>query len=873
MANNKAIQILRGSRDYDPSEINNELLDGQPFYSKKNEQLYVGDKSKVVETDANGNPTSYITRPAGASWIKPGEGNGSFISACLEDEDGNEYSTSDLPNAGGHESIAFGKGNNAQGNRSVIFGAMNKSSGQNNATFGSWNTNNCSNSIISGLQNTYIKGSNSIILRSENDIGQHEGITSDNNIISGYNNTVIQSYNIVNGEENYIAADNNIVSGYNNESIRNYSYLLGSNLQSTENDYKTAVGYYNADLPNSLFEIGNGNSSSGKNAFSVNRDGDAFVQNRLTVGREDSGDPDASLFVADENGACLLNLTPQYTILNPTQSGYQFSMHREVSSPEDDDFIIKNSTQNFVIARSGLLADDRNQTNYRYAEFGSGQGLEQVSLGYNVTTTRLGYDKYTTIGNGTFRTFGIYSNASNGKYMQLGYWDSEKPIDNIYLTATDQFNFNLSGSDKFNISKTTVTSKVPFKSESSITSGGSVSVGADLILTNASQISFRYLGEDNITEKHSKIYHSGGTIYTNSDNLIINSPVEIRGSLICNTSPSYDTSVIRKKDLYINGGIVPEYSYDRRSRLVWQHKSGTNELTWTKKDPNMTDVTNFKDIDSFLQPGIYKVMSDIAAQQILNLPEPYAGVLEVHFGAKDLDDGYAWAYPIQDYMTVNGRTTYRRYSILKSGEGTFDSWGPWCKIGTMTALSGYDDTKGTIESRLTNLGFKSGVCAIFKPDTYQLEEATVNKGASPEVNMYAPPGSILQGTQYNYIRKCGKFVIFHLELVGTKLTNIPAETAFARIPLDLAPKASDNGVTFLGTRSALTNNEDPNFFAYEYPSLFKIKSDGWIICQEDINYTTQQILVASGGGKWGSYQKYRTDYHTPRIVIDAFWSI
>ena len=35
--NNKAIQILRGSVEYDPNNnINGELLDGQPFYSKKN---------------------------------------------------------------------------------------------------------------------------------------------------------------------------------------------------------------------------------------------------------------------------------------------------------------------------------------------------------------------------------------------------------------------------------------------------------------------------------------------------------------------------------------------------------------------------------------------------------------------------------------------------------------------------------------------------------------------------------------------------------------------------------------------------------------------------------------------------------------------
>lgn len=35
MANNKSIQILRGSTTYDPTTSEEVLLDGQPFYSKK----------------------------------------------------------------------------------------------------------------------------------------------------------------------------------------------------------------------------------------------------------------------------------------------------------------------------------------------------------------------------------------------------------------------------------------------------------------------------------------------------------------------------------------------------------------------------------------------------------------------------------------------------------------------------------------------------------------------------------------------------------------------------------------------------------------------------------------------------------------------
>lgn len=43
--NNKSIQILRGSESYDPSKSDEVLLDGQPFYSKKTGDLYIGDGS------------------------------------------------------------------------------------------------------------------------------------------------------------------------------------------------------------------------------------------------------------------------------------------------------------------------------------------------------------------------------------------------------------------------------------------------------------------------------------------------------------------------------------------------------------------------------------------------------------------------------------------------------------------------------------------------------------------------------------------------------------------------------------------------------------------------------------------------------------
>ena len=85
--NNKAIQILRGSINFDP-KIDNlknaDLQDGQPFYSKKTRQLYIGDESNDL---LNKTKHSYF-KPVGAANLIPGSADKSV--ALL----GNEASAS-----------------------------------------------------------------------------------------------------------------------------------------------------------------------------------------------------------------------------------------------------------------------------------------------------------------------------------------------------------------------------------------------------------------------------------------------------------------------------------------------------------------------------------------------------------------------------------------------------------------------------------------------------------------------------------------------------------------------------------------------------------------------------------------------------------
>lgn len=124
--NNKAIQILRGSKNYDPKNISSELLDGQPFYSKNNRQLYIGDNTKDC------------TSPVGAANLMPGQGLNSIIQILEYYDKGFDPNplneNGDISNnyAGGINDIALGicnythsqeKGKlNSQGQGAVILG-------------------------------------------------------------------------------------------------------------------------------------------------------------------------------------------------------------------------------------------------------------------------------------------------------------------------------------------------------------------------------------------------------------------------------------------------------------------------------------------------------------------------------------------------------------------------------------------------------------------------------------------------------------------------------------------------------------------------------------------------------------------------------
>lgn len=105
MANNQALQILRGAKNYNPSNIEEKLLDGQLFYSKCNKQLYIGDNANYEEKSIS------EILPIGASNLI------ATSNSALKQLSATE--------ASGINSVAFGEQTTASAKNGAVFGQYN----------------------------------------------------------------------------------------------------------------------------------------------------------------------------------------------------------------------------------------------------------------------------------------------------------------------------------------------------------------------------------------------------------------------------------------------------------------------------------------------------------------------------------------------------------------------------------------------------------------------------------------------------------------------------------------------------------------------------------------------------------------------------
>lgn len=177
------------------------------------------------------------------------------------------------------------------------------------------------NNIVLGANNTYINYSGStaytsenIIIGSNNEIGHfvaNDFIVGQYNKISGSYSTALGLYNniqadysLVKGQDNNIQAlgatafgfknvisnlaEFGLASGVSNILNGKTSTVLGDNLNGSTETGSMTIGTFN-EKKDAMFVVGNGNQSSSSvitrsNAFEVYKNGDAVIQNNLTVG-------------------------------------------------------------------------------------------------------------------------------------------------------------------------------------------------------------------------------------------------------------------------------------------------------------------------------------------------------------------------------------------------------------------------------------------------------------------------------------------------------------------------------------------------------------------------------------------------------------
>lgn len=160
-------------------------------------------------------------------------------------------------------------------------------------------------SIIIGSNNSIKNSAENIFV-----IGKNNVIDSSNSIVSGASNSTFDNYCLVSGTYNIAYAlgqtifgshhnntsesygmrdaEYSLISGVSNFANGKAASVLGDNLKGSTETGSMTIGTFN-EKKDAMFVVGNGNQSSSSvitrsNAFEVYKNGDAVIQNNLTVG-------------------------------------------------------------------------------------------------------------------------------------------------------------------------------------------------------------------------------------------------------------------------------------------------------------------------------------------------------------------------------------------------------------------------------------------------------------------------------------------------------------------------------------------------------------------------------------------------------------
>ena len=206
--------------------------------------------------------------------------------------------------ASGVNAVAFGENNTVQGSGSVAFGRDNtiSTSGAYGATIGFGNSVTGAQAIAIG-RSTEAKGNYSFAGGNASDVfGEGSFAYGFQNVARGDYNTVFGSLSNSNAK-----AESSFTAGYGLEN-------------QTVNG--TVLGEWNELDTNALLNIGNGNSTSRKTAFTVRRNGDVLINNLSGFGTRPVYVNGTGLFTT-QSGSKYLSIPSSAFIVSDSDSGFQ----------------------------------------------------------------------------------------------------------------------------------------------------------------------------------------------------------------------------------------------------------------------------------------------------------------------------------------------------------------------------------------------------------------------------------------------------------------------------------------------------------------------------------------------------------------------
>lgn len=212
-----------------------------------------------------------------------------------------------LTNANNQSSQAFGTETNTWADFSSTFGYRTSATNKSQFVIGRYNketdSTHSNSDTVSELfiigNGSSIARSNAMVVTNYGSIVLHDGTIGANvysSIVAGSTNTINASNSIIAGRLGVInSADSILVGatnddGFTSEINANNSAAFGMGVKvrsghrastvtgfgtQSSNPYCLIGGLYNAGISNNLFEIGNGNKTTGSNAFAVSRTGTA----------------------------------------------------------------------------------------------------------------------------------------------------------------------------------------------------------------------------------------------------------------------------------------------------------------------------------------------------------------------------------------------------------------------------------------------------------------------------------------------------------------------------------------------------------------------------------------------------------------------